>query len=872
MVNGIPQSPFHVGGSLPLDAITYVKRQADDLLYQVVSKGDFCYVFNARQMGKSSLRVQAMQRLVQDGIQCVAIDLTTIGTQHITPEQWYASFSAMLVAQLNLPIRLGEWWRAQAHLSYVARLADLIDTVLLPETTSPVVIFIDEVDSVLGLPFIIHDFFGLIRHCYNRRADETIYQRLTFVLLGVTTPTALIQDKRYTPFNIGQAIALSGFQWVEAMPLLTGLEGVCEYPQTFLKQVLSWTNGQPFLTQKLCKLAVQHVNLHISDDIGQAVQQLVQRHVIDNWESQDEPEHLRTIRDRLLHDPVQAVRLLSYYQRILLSPQGRWPLDSSEEQRELILSGLVQSQQGFLQVKNRIYEAVFDSDWIDHQLAQLSQYQPFNHGEAAADSALATLSPNGNQPDQALAPAPIDLLHEEPIEAILLPSNGADRSAGKASGFETTTCNWPKWAPTNLCWTIGGLLLVSSLTIGLFWQRQQWKIARTQQTMADLAAAEAILAANHNSGSLNTPDWRLGLFHAQRAYQLSQAQQQSTATARQLLQQLLYRHSSDQRFQTKLAAPQGKTILRAGFRPDNQQVWLFDQSGKLSLWQQQQRTTQRQNLPPPVSQATLQKMIWPPKATHQFGLDQQQRIWAWSLGIAEATAVQHQLTSPVKQLLTSDNGDTLAVLMTNGQSQFWQHEQQQVAVIPQAQLKQVISLRFFPNRRSFVATHGDRTMKIYQGDTTVRQVIKTSSIIQAIAISPNDDSIIGIGQDQKLRVWSSQGKLDHTIALPAGEFNIVAVNADRSLIAVGRSDGQILLYDRQYKIRAVLPGQGQPLHSLEFSFNSTQLLGAARHHTAQIWDISRAVQPENWLPEVCRELKAYWKTIRQTSQHQQVCH
>ncbi|NJN49093.1 MAG: hypothetical protein HC805_04020 [Alkalinema sp. RL_2_19] len=91
MVKSLSPSLFHVGGSLPLNAVTYVSRQADDLLYQAVANGEFCYVFNSRQMGKSSLRVQAMRRLVETGVQCVAIDLTTIGTQHITPEQWYAS-------------------------------------------------------------------------------------------------------------------------------------------------------------------------------------------------------------------------------------------------------------------------------------------------------------------------------------------------------------------------------------------------------------------------------------------------------------------------------------------------------------------------------------------------------------------------------------------------------------------------------------------------------------------------------------------------------------------------------------------------------------------------------------------------------------
>jgi predicted nuclease with TOPRIM domain len=384
----MPPSPFRAnGGSLPPDDPTYVKRRADHDFYAALHQGDYCYVLNSRQMGKSSLGSRTRQRLEQAGRVCATFDLSGDMDTNVTPETWYYTLANLLGRQLGIlpDLNLWQWWSQQDPLPPQTRFSTFLRDILLEQIAAPIVIFIDEIDTILSLENIRRDdFFALVRACYNRRDHDPAYRRLTFALLGVATPADLIQDNERTPFNIGRSIQLTGFTLAEAQPLAAGLATAVADPQATLQAILTWTGGQPFLTQKLCDQVLQTPpTANAALDLPTYVNDLVRTHLITNWEAKDDPEHLRTIQTRILAQEQRATRVLALYDQILKGEPV--PSTGSPTQVDLRLSGLVVEHQGQLQVYNPIYAQVFNAQWVTESLAKIRPYaSPINAWEASS--------------------------------------------------------------------------------------------------------------------------------------------------------------------------------------------------------------------------------------------------------------------------------------------------------------------------------------------------------------------------------------------------------------------------------------------------------------------------------------------------------
>jgi WD40 repeat protein len=350
------ESFYITGGTLHRDAACYIERQADTDLYKGLKGGRFCYVLTSRQMGKSSLMVRTANRLREEGIGVAVLDLTAIG-QNLNPEQWYNGLLNQLGQRLNLEDELYDFSYEHKELGPLQRWMRAIREVVLPLYRGNIIIFVDEIDTVRSLPFSTDEFFAGIREFYNGRTEDAELERLTFCLLGVATPSDLIRDTRTTPFNIGQRIELNDFTAGEAGPLARGLR--CEEGQgeEVLKRVLYWTNGHPYLTQKICREAAEEGVKSVA-----GVDDICERFFFSH-RAQERDDNLMFVRERLLRSEVDIAGLLELYRRVHKEKRVRDD-ETSPLVSILRLSGITRVENGNLRVRNRIYHRVFDQRWV----------------------------------------------------------------------------------------------------------------------------------------------------------------------------------------------------------------------------------------------------------------------------------------------------------------------------------------------------------------------------------------------------------------------------------------------------------------------------------------------------------------------------
>ncbi|MGK7932819.1 MAG: AAA-like domain-containing protein [Microcystaceae cyanobacterium] len=776
-------SLYQVGGSLTFNHVTYVERQADEDLLDGLIAGKFCYVFNCRQMGKSSLRVRAMHRLQKRGMACASVDITSLGSD-INPLQWYNGLMSQLFLNLKLvgKVNLKKWIREQEQMPPIQIFGQFLEEVILGYCEAEkVFIFIDEIDKILSLPFSLDDFFSLIRYCYNQRAEDPKFNRLVFALFGVATPSDLIREKTQTPFNIGQGVELTGFTLAETDSLQKGLTPLSNNSQEIMSEILQWTGGQPFLTQKVCDLIIKDCHSFSELNPTDMIETIIKKSIINHWESQDEPVHLKTIRDRLFRQEEKAGRLLGIYQQIL--EKGSIYFDNSPEQTELRLSGLVVKQQDKLIPYNKIYQAVFNLDWVNQQLQKIRPY---------SESINAWIESNYQDKSRLLRGKALqDALFwskEKTLGSVdyrfLSESQALEKEEGDRSRKILEKAN--KKA-TRLMQIGVGVFILSLIGAGLIIQ---------QTSSREKTARLAIELQEDGNNALDSfqLDQIGGLMAAMEAGQQlkmlvnrnTQLENYPTTTPLLSLQQIL-----NQIQEKNLIEAHKDAVTAVSMSPEGNYIATTSWDGTAKLWNKQ---------------GELIKTL---TETKDFIYD----------------------------VVFSPDGQTLITSSSDGTAKRW-NLQGELLNMFKGHKKDVYRSAFSPDGQLIITTSLDATARVWTVQGELLRVLQGhNNSVDEAAFSPDGQQIITASRDGTAKLWDLEGNLLKSFSDQGMALYSVAFSPDGTKIAAAAKDGTIKLWTIADSKLQTLEGHQKLVFRVRFSPDGNRLLSASGDGTAIIWDL-----------------------------------
>ncbi len=356
---------FSVGVALHAVRAGYIRRRADDLLHDAVMAGRYAHVVAPDRSGKSSLIAATAARVESKGCKVAILDLAQIGDREGGTDagRWYYSVAYRLLRQLRIRYDLQSWWQDKSILSNRQRLLEFYSEVLLQHITERIVVFVDEIQCIEHLGYA-DQLLASIRAAHNARTTDPDFSRLCFVLLGECDPISLMQEAELSPFNVTQQILLEDFSRQDLDLFATELNRERSEAVVALDRIHYWTNGQPYLTQKLARAVAREPSVENTEELVDrvATHQLAGRAALHS-----EP-HMSHIHRAIVGDRRRFEPLLNLYGKIRKGVRVPADLGSALQRRMMAIGLLVIDETSYVTTRNRLYDAVFTARWANENL------------------------------------------------------------------------------------------------------------------------------------------------------------------------------------------------------------------------------------------------------------------------------------------------------------------------------------------------------------------------------------------------------------------------------------------------------------------------------------------------------------------------
>jgi tRNA A-37 threonylcarbamoyl transferase component Bud32 len=316
----------------------YVERESDSQFDDYLRRSEYIAVLGPKYSGKTSLLARKFHGL-RSRQRHLPIYINVSPLRTLDGEAWHQRLHSLIIEG-------GGGELAEAPLATNAlRLRDALLHILKDQIQGRVlVIMLDDVEMIPLL--ILTPLMAMIREIYSSREITEAFKRCVFVLAGCFLPDDLIADPTISPFRVAERIHVLDAT-INGVTQLTSLMRSMNQPlpNWLPERVYAWTEGDLYLTQRLCALLE-----HYSELTMELVDQIAAHALIED-----------DIFHSIIHHLDRNPRLVPLLEKIRL---GTSPVRFTRLQRQIAeawLVGLVKEDaRGTCAIRNRVYQTFLD--------------------------------------------------------------------------------------------------------------------------------------------------------------------------------------------------------------------------------------------------------------------------------------------------------------------------------------------------------------------------------------------------------------------------------------------------------------------------------------------------------------------------------